>query len=84
MARGRLGIEEALNLRKEVEAAIHSGVQAAETATLRPGRAVTTIASLARELKALETIVSRPEVTDGPRVLSRPRRVLSSSPKTRS
>ena len=85
VARGRLGIEEALNLRKEVEAAIHSGVQAAETATLRPGRAVTTIASLARELKALETIVSRPEVSDGPAPgRSRPRRVPSSSPKTRS
>jgi PHB/PHA accumulation regulator DNA-binding domain len=84
VARGRLGIEEALNLRKEVEAAIHSGVQAAETAT-RPGRAVTTIASLARELKALETIVSRPEVKDGlPPGRSRPRRVPSSSPKTRS
>lgn len=66
VARGRLGIEEALHLRKEVEEAIHSGVQAAEAATrkpidaLRPGQAVTTIAGLARELKALETIVTRP------------------------
>lgn len=62
--RGRLGIEEALHLRKEVEAAIHRGVQAAEAATrkpiqaLRPGRAVRTIAGLARELKALETMVA--------------------------
>ena len=63
VARGRLGIEDALHLRKEVEAAIHDGVQAAEAATrrpldaLRPGDAVTTIAGLARELKALESIV---------------------------
>lgn len=66
VARGRLGIEEALHLRREVEAAIERGVQAAETATrrpipaLQPGRAVRTIAGLARELKALETIVARP------------------------
>lgn len=66
VARGRLGIEEALHLRREVEEAIHNGVQAAEAATrrpidaLRPGRAVTTIAGLARELKDLETIVARP------------------------
>lgn len=63
VARGRLGIEEALHLRKEVEAAIQSGVEAAETAArrplpaLRPGRAVRTIAGLARELKALESFV---------------------------
>ncbi|MBX7184776.1 MAG: polyhydroxyalkanoate synthesis regulator DNA-binding domain-containing protein [Vicinamibacteria bacterium] len=66
VARGRLGIEEALHLRKEVETAIHNGVQAAESAArspmpaLQPGRAVRTIASLARELKALETIVAAP------------------------
>lgn len=85
VARGRLGIEEALSLRKEVEAAIHGGVQAAESATLRPGRAVTTIAGLARELKALETIVSRPEVADrASPSRTRPRPVPSSSPKTRS
>jgi hypothetical protein len=66
VARGRLGIEEALHLRKEVEDAIHRGVQSAEAATripidaLRPGRAVTTIGGLARELKALESIVIRP------------------------
>ena len=69
VARGRLGIEEALHLRKEVEAAIHRGVQAAEAATrrnvpaLQPGRAVRTIAGLARELKALETIVAKPAPT---------------------
>jgi hypothetical protein len=63
VARGRLGIEEALSLRKEVEDAIHSGVEAAESATrrqmasLRPGRSVRTIAGLALELKALEAIV---------------------------
>ena len=85
VARGRLGIEEALNLRKEVETAIHNGVQAAESATLRPGRAVTTIAGLARELKALETIVSTPEIADrAPRTGSRPRPAQSSTPKTRS
>lgn len=66
--RGRLGIEEALHLRKEVEEAIHRGVQAADAATrkpiqaLRPGYAVRTIAGLARELKALETFVARPGV----------------------
>jgi len=67
VGRGRLGIEEALGLRKEVEEAIHRAFQAAETATrrpidaLQPGRAVRTIAGLARELKALETIVTRPD-----------------------
>ena len=66
VARGRLGIEEALHLRKEVEAAIHNGMEAAESATrrplpaLQPGRAVRTIAGLARELKALETFVAKP------------------------
>lgn len=59
VTRGRLGIEEALHLRKEVEAAIHRGVQAAGSAA-QPGRAVRTIAGLARELKALESIVARP------------------------
>jgi hypothetical protein len=69
VARGRLGIEEALHLRREVEAAIHRGVEAAEAATkrplpaLQPGRAVRTIAGLARELKALETIVAKPRTT---------------------
>ena len=85
VARGRLGIEEALHLRKEVEAAIHHGVQAAETAA-RPGRAVTTIAGLARELKALETIVARPAP---PPSHPAPRRRRASSrikpsPRTRS
>ncbi|MBK5254754.1 MAG: hypothetical protein JJE39_01845 [Vicinamibacteria bacterium] len=66
VTRGRLGIEEALHLRKEVEEAIHRGVQAAENASrkpidaLRPGQAVRTIAGLARELKALETMVTKP------------------------
>lgn len=67
VSRGRLGIEEALHLRKEVEEAIHRGVQAAGTATRKPidalqqpGRDVRTIAGLARELKALETIVAKP------------------------
>lgn len=83
VARGRLGIEEALHLRKEVEEAIQGGVHAAEAATrrpievLRPGRAVRTISGLARELKALETIVGpstdplpaapRPRATAKPR-----------------
>jgi hypothetical protein len=87
VARGRLGIEEALHLRKEVEAAIQSGVQAAEAATrrpipaLQPGRAVRTIAGLARELKALETIVARPDPKPShPAPLKR----RSSSPKPRS
>ena len=86
VARGRLGIEEALHLRKEVEAAIHSGVQAAGTATLRPGRAVTTIAGLARELKALETFVARPTARNSPPApKTRARRAHTpSSPKTRS
>jgi polyhydroxyalkanoate synthesis repressor PhaR len=66
VARGRLGIEEALHLRKEVEAAIHQGALAAEAAArkplhaLRPGREARTIAGLARELKTLNTLVSRP------------------------
>jgi hypothetical protein len=66
VSRGRLGIEEALHLRREVEAAIHRGIEAAGTATRgpiearRPGRAVRTIGGLARELKALETIVAQP------------------------
>lgn len=91
VARGRLGIEEALHLRKEVEAAIHRGVQATETAArgpmpaLQPGRAVRTIAGLARELKALETIVASPAPAPShpaPR-RRRPSR-NSSSPKPRS
>ena len=63
VARGRLGIEEALHHRKEVEDAIHGGIQAAEAATrsplkaLRRGQSVRTIDGLARELKALEDIV---------------------------
>ena len=96
VARGRLGIEEALHLRKEVEAAIHSGVHAAEAATrkpidaMRPGRAVRTIAGLARELKALETMVARPLTRATPtpsHPAPRPRRTSShptSSPKPRS
>jgi hypothetical protein len=78
VARGRLGIEEALHLRKEVEQAIHSGVQAAEAATLkpisalRPGRAVLTIASLARELKSLETFVARPAPARRPKAARPP------------
>ena len=85
VSRGRLGIEEALHLRKEVEAAIHSGVEAAEAATrrpLQPGRAVRTIGGLARELKALETIVTHPRAAEAPRKrrAARP----TSSPKTRS
>ncbi len=85
VARGRLGIEEALHLRREVEAAIHNGVQAAETAA-RPGRAVRTIAGLARELKALETIVARPGPSPShpaPRKRRTPSRTTS-SPKPRS
>lgn len=68
VARGRLGIEEALHLRKEVEGAIQRGVEAAEAAAkrplpaLQPGRAVRTIAGLARELKALESFVAKPGV----------------------
>ena len=89
VSRGRLGIEEALHLRKEVEAAIHGGMQAAETAArrpieaLRPGRAVRTIASLARELKALETMVT----TKAPRARRGARPPISrsrTSPITRS
>lgn len=94
VARGRLGIEEALHLRTDVENAIHRGVQAAGEATrgpieaLRPGRAVNTIAGLARELKALETIVAEPKVNvppiPSPRS-PRPRaRRSPASPKPRS
>jgi len=82
VARGRLGIEEALHLRKEVEAAIHHGVQAAEAAA-RPGRAVRTIAGLARELKALETLVASPGPSPSQKA-PRKRRITSSSPKPRS
>ena len=87
VSRGRLGIEEALHLRKEVEAAIHSGVEAAEAAArrplhaLRPGRAVRTIGGLARELKALETIVAGPKTA---KALRRRRLSPSSSPSKRS
>jgi hypothetical protein len=91
VARGRLGIEEALHLRREVEAAIHRGVQAAAARgpipALQPGRAVTTIAGLARELKALETIVTRPAPAAEPsRPASRKRRTRRppSSSQTRS
>lgn len=89
VARGRLGIEEALNLRREVEAAIHRGVQAAETAArgplpaLQPGRAVTTIAGLTRELKALETIVTRPAKASAPS-RSAPRKRRSDHPPSSS
>jgi len=90
VARGRLGIEEALHLRKEVESAIHSGVQAAEAAarkpipSLKPGRAVRTIAGLARELKALETLVVKPPVAK-PRAQKPPRSSSrSSSSRSRS
>lgn len=88
VARGRLGIEEALHLRKEVETAIHSGMEAAGAATrrpipaLQPGRAVLTIAGLARELKALETIVAKP--APSPSHPAPRRRRTSSKPKTRS
>jgi hypothetical protein len=94
VARGRLGIEEALHLRTDVEAAIHRGVQAAGDATrgpieaLRPGRAVRTITGLARELKALETIVAVPRATEPPAPSGRPARARArrspSSPKPRS
>ena len=94
VARGRLGIEEALHLRTDVEAAIHRGVQAAGDATrgpieaLRPGRAVRTITGLARELKALETIVAVPDATEPSAPSRRPARARarrsSSSPKPRS
>jgi len=92
VARGRLGIEEALHLRQEVEAAIQSGVEAAEATArrpipaLQPGRAVRTIAGLARELKALETIVARP-VPSPSHPAPRKRRTSkhrSPSPKPRS
>ncbi len=85
VARGRLGIEEALHLRKEVEDAIHRGVEGAEAATrkplnvLRPGRAVRTIAGLARELKALDTMVGRPGA-QGAAARAHPRRRRSPSP----
>lgn len=87
VARGRLGIEEALHLRKEVEGAIHSSLQAAtETAAraprnaLRPGRSVQTIAGLARELKQLEAMVS-PQSPENSATLkqSRSRRTSSAS-----
>ena len=99
VTRGRLGIEEALHLRKEVEDAIHAGVLAAETAarnplpSLRPGRAVRTIAGLARELKSLESMVASPAtmtmtITKArpPKPARRPRstRSIPSSPKSRS
>jgi hypothetical protein len=86
VARGRLGIEEALHLRKEVEAAIQRGVAATETATrhplpaLRPGRAVRTITGLARELKALETIVAKPGRKASPSPSQPPRKRRPSSP----
>jgi len=88
VSRGRLGIEEALNLRKEVEDAIHSGVQAAETATRRqmaslgPGRSVRTLEGLTRELKALEAIVE-PASPAAPSKRTRPPRPRPSS-KSRS
>ncbi len=93
VARGRLGIEEALNLRREVEDAIHRGVQAAESAArgpmpaLQPGRAVLTIAGLARELKALETIVTRPApaakpAPSAPRKRATRRPLSSSKPRS--
>lgn len=96
VARGRLGIEEALHLRKEVEAAIHDGIQAAGAATrapldaLQPGRSVRTIAGLARELKALEAIVTEPAQLTSKNLTkkkTRPRRSSHktiSSPKPRS
>ena len=94
VARGRLGIEEALHLRTDVEAAIHRGVQAAGDATrgpieaLRPGRAVRTITGLARELKALETIVAVPGATEPSVPSRRPARARArrspASPKPRS
>ncbi len=90
VSRGRLGIEEALNLRKEVEAAIHGGMQAAETAARRPlaalraGRDVRTIFGLAKELKALETIVTRPRKAPArkPRVARHPASRSKSAPQT--
>ena len=90
VARGRLGIEEALHLRKEVEAAIHGGVQAAEAATrmplpsLQPGRAVRTIEGLARELKSLETLVAAPPSSSRPAPRRRGTPRTSSSVKSRS
>ncbi len=86
VSRGRLGIEEALHLRKEVEDAIHRGVAAAGAATrkpidaLRPGHAVRTIGGLARELKALETIVAKPTLNQAsprPEEAARKRRPTS-------
>lgn len=94
VARGRLGIEEALHLRTDVEAAIHRGVQAAGDVTrgpieaLRPGHAVRTITGLARELKALETIVAVPSAKESRVPSGRPARARArrspSSPKPRS
>jgi polyhydroxyalkanoate synthesis regulator protein len=90
VSRGRLGIEEALHVRKEVEEAIHRGVQAAEAATrtpinaLRPGRAVRTIAGLARELKALETMVARPRARASGTRRNPPPPYPSHKPKPRS
>ena len=90
VSRGRLGIEEALHLRKEVEDAIHRGVEAAGAATrrpitaFRPGHAVRTIDGLARELKALETIVAKPNTLEAPRRQRTRARRTPSSPKTRS
>jgi hypothetical protein len=88
VARGRLGIEEALHLRKEVESAIESGIDAAETAArrplpgLKPGRSVRTIAGLARELKALETMVAKPG--DLPHRAPRPRSPRSTRATSRT
>lgn len=98
VARGRLGIEEALHLRKEVEEAIERGVEAAEAATrrpldaLRPGHAVRTISGLARELKALEGLVSQgptPSEAPAPKIdeiatKPQPRRSRKSPPNRRS
>lgn len=90
VARGRLGIEEALSLRKEVEEAIQGGVQAAEAAArkpaeaLRPGRAVRTIAGLTRELKALETLVALPDLSQPARRNRRTSPRPKSPSKTRS
>ncbi len=89
VSRGRLGIEEALNLRKEVEDAIHSGVEAAEAATRRqmaalgPGRSVRTLEGLTRELKALEAIVEPAATVAAPHKKTHSSRTRSSS-KSRS
>lgn len=92
VARGRLGIEEALSLREEVETAIHRGVEAAEAATrrplaaLEPGASARTIAGLARELKTLETLVPLPASPPSPKRSKRGRAAKSrhSSPTRRS